>query len=103
MKQKRNKLAKLERNRFSVFCSDDKCYLCDSTYQLTWDEIYKGRNRQKSMQYGFCIRLCLNCHRRINEDYDYINHWQKKAQNYFETHYGSREDFLSEFYRNYLD
>lgn len=102
MKNKSNKLAKLERNRYSVFHDGKKCYLCDSEYQLTWDEIFKGRNRKKSMEYGFCIRLCLNCHRKINEDYDYINYWQKKSQEYFETHCGSRDDFLSIFYRNYL-
>ena len=103
MKYKSNKLAKLEKNRYSVFCSDDKCFLCDNTYQLTWDEIFKGSNRQTSMKYGFCIRLCLNCHRRINEDYDYINYWKKEAQKYYESNYGSREDFIKAFGRNYLD
>lgn len=102
MKQRSNKLSKLERNRFSVFHDGESCYLCGSNYQLTWDELFKGRNRQNSMKYGFCLRLCLNCHRRINEDYDYINNWQIKSQMYFEEHYGSRDDFIKIFYKNYL-
>jgi len=102
MKNKSSKLAKLERGRFSVFCSDDYCSLCGSNYQLTWDEIFKGSNRQMSMKYGFCNRLCLKCHRRINEDYEYIDYWHKIAQNYYEEHYGTREDFIKDFGRNYL-
>ena len=102
MKNKTNKLAKLEKNRFSVFHDGKSCYLCGSDYQLTWDELLKGRNRKNSMKYGFCLRLCLDCHRRINENYEYINYWSQKSQKYFEDHYGTREDFINIFYRNYL-
>lgn len=102
MKNKTSKLAKLEKNRFSVFHDGGSCYLCGNNYQLTWDEIFKGRNRKNSMKYGFCVRLCLDCHRRINEDYEYIHNWQVKGQQYFEEHYGTRDDFISIFYRNYL-
>ena len=63
MQNKSNKLASLERNRYSVFSNDTKrCYLCGSTYKLTWHEIYLGKNRQNSMKNGLCLRLCLNCH-----------------------------------------
>ena len=41
--------------------------------------------------------------KRINEDYDYINYWKKEAQKYYESNYGSREDFIKAFGRNYLD
>ena len=63
MKNKSNKLAKLEKDRFSVFTNNkDKCMFCSATTNLTWHEIFRGRNRANSMKYGFCLRMCLNCH-----------------------------------------
>jgi len=63
IKKRSKKLVKKEKNRYSVFTSKDKCFVCDSKYQLTWNEIFRGRNRINSMKYGFCLRMCLNCHR----------------------------------------
>ena len=71
MKKKSNKLRKLENNRFSLFDSGDKCHYCPSKYNLTWHEIYAGKNRQNSMKYGLCLRLCLNCHRKLQEVYNF--------------------------------
>lgn len=102
MKNKSNKLAKLERKRFSVFTANDRCMVCKSTYQLTWNEIYRGRNRINSMKYGFCLRMCLNCHREYQEDVLFNELWHKTAQKYFEQNYGTREDFIAIFRRNYL-
>lgn len=102
MKNKSNKLAKLERNRFSVFTDDKQCFVCKSTYQLTWHEIFAGRNRLKSMKYGFCLRLCLKCHSEKQEDVEFNNFWHRQAQLYFEENGGSREDFLAEFRKNYI-
>lgn len=104
MHLKSNKLAKLERNRFSVFSDNkDECFICKSTYQLTWHEIYAGRNRRNSMEDGFCLRLCLYCHEKNQEDDDFNDFWHREAQLYFEKHIGSREDFLSKYRKNYLD
>ena len=103
MKNKSKKQTKKERERFSVFTANDKCMICDSTYQLTWNEIYRGRNRSNSMKYGFCLRMCLNCHREYQEDAIFNELWHKKAQRYFEEHYGTRDDFISIFRRNYLE
>ncbi len=101
--QKSNKLAKLERNRYSVFSNDTKkCYLCDSTYKLTWHEIYAGKNRSNSMEDGFCLRMCLNCHREYQDDTNFNDFWHREAQLYFEEHYGTKEDFISRYRRNYL-
>lgn len=60
IKNKTTKLSKLEKDRFSLFTDGkDKCMFCESTYQLTWHEIYSGRNRQNSMKYYLCLRMCL--------------------------------------------
>ena len=98
-----NKLAKLEKNRYSVFTEDTKrCYLCGSTYKLTWHEIYSGKNRQNSMRYGLCLRLCLNCHSKEQEDGQFNDYWHKQGQLYWEENIGSREEFIKVFRKNYL-
>ena len=103
MKTKSNKLAKLERNRFSVFSDKkDKCMFCSSTTNLTWHEIFAGRNRQNSMKYALCLRMCLYCHEEKQEDTIFNDFWHKKAQEYFEKNIGSREEFWRVFRRNYL-
>ena len=103
MQNKSNKLASLERNRYSVFSNDTKrCYLCGSTYKLTWHEIYAGKNRQNSMRYGLCLRLCLNCHSKEQEDSQFNDYWHNQGQLYWEKNIGSREEFIKVFRRNYI-
>ena len=99
---KSNKLAKLEKNRFSVFTNNKECFVCKSTYQLTWNEIFRGRNRVNSMKYGFCLRMCLNCHTEKQEDIEFNDFWHEQAQIYFENNIGSRNEFITIFRRNYL-
>ena len=104
MQNKSNKLASLERNRYSVFSEDtEKCYLCGSTYKLTWHEIYSGKNRQNSMKNGLCLRLCLNCHSKEQEDSQFNDYWHKQGQLYWEENIGSRKEFIKVFRRNYLE
>ena len=72
IKKKSNKLAKLERNRFSILTDDlDHCYIC-KTMKLRevprqdLHEIYPGRNRKICMRYGFVAPLCRECHEKRN-------------------------------------
>ena len=103
MKTKSNRLAKLEKNRFSVFTNNkDKCMFCPSTYHLTWHEIYRGRNRQNSMKYKLCLRMCDRCHDKYQEDIEFNNHWHKKGQLAFITNYPNLK-FEDIFKINYLD
>ena len=104
IKKKSNKLAKLEKDRFSVFTNNkNKCMFCSATTNLTWHEIFRGRNRSNSMKYGFCLRICLSCHESKQEDSQFNNFLHKKAQLYYEEHIGSRTEFISIFRKNYLD
>lgn len=104
MKKKSNKLAKLERNRYSVFFDSlSMCCNCGSMRDITKHEIYEGRNRQNSMRYGFVLPLCLPCHQRLQENIDFSKKWKVKAQDYFEKNYGTREDFISIFRMNYKE
>ena len=103
IKNKSNKLSKLEKSRFSVFSNNNqKCYLCGSSYNLTWHEICAGKNRQNSMKYGLYLRLCLNCHEKRQEDIIFNEFWHKKGQSLWESEIGSREEFIKVFRRNYL-
>lgn len=103
LKNKSNKLAKLERNRKSVFTDDkDKCMFCGATANLTWHEIYAGRNRKNSMEDGLCLRMCLSCHNTKQEDIQFNEFWHREAQLYYERHIGSKEEFLARYRRNYL-
>lgn len=102
MKNKSNKLAKLERNRTSLFTDNkDKCMFCSSTYQLTWHEIYSGRNRQNSMKYKLCLRMCKRCHEEKQNDKNFNDFWRKKGQTMFNETYPNL-DFEKIFKRNYL-
>lgn len=103
MRFKSNKLAKFERNRFSVFTDTDYCFMCGSIYQLTWNEIYRGKNRINSMKYGFCLRMCLSCHRLYQDDVDFNEYWHRQAQLYWENNISTREEFLKVFWRNWLE
>lgn len=102
IKKKSRKLAKLERNRFSLFTDNkDKCMFCGSTYKLTWHEIYCGRNRQNSMKYGLCLRMCLRCHELKQEDNQFNEEWHIKGQLKFIESYPNLV-FEDIFKKNYL-
>lgn len=101
MKVKSNKLAKLERDRFSLFTDDNsKCMICGSTYKLTWHEIFSGRNRQNSMKYGLCLRMCLACHQGKQEDKEFNDLYHQKGQALFEETYPDL-NFIEIFGRGY--
>ena len=102
MKSKSNKLAKLEKNRFSLFSDDTtKCFICGSNYKLTWHEIFGGRNRSNSIKYGLCLRLCLACHVRYQDDIKFNKEWRVKGQKKFNDVYQDL-DFIEIFKRNWL-
>ena len=66
--KKSNKLAKLERNRFSWFTDDlNKCYFCPNT-SVDKHEIFGGCRRQTSMKYGMVLPLCRMHHSLFQND-----------------------------------
>lgn len=104
MKFKTNKLRQLEKNRYSVFYENlSVCCNCDGMMNITKHEIFEGRNRQNSMKFGFVLPLCVDCHRKLQDDIAFNDKWKKESQIYFETHIGTHEDFIEIFRRNYLD
>jgi len=102
MKTKSNKLRKLENNRKSLFTDNkNKCMFCENIYDLTWHEIYAGKNRQNSMKYDLCLRMCVKCHKAFQENKAFNDYWHKQGQIKFEEIY-SHEDFMNIFHENYL-
>lgn len=101
IKKKSSKLAKLEKNRFSILTNDlEHCYICKAKKQ-DLHEIFGGRNRQASMRYGLVIPLCRKCHSLIENNETLKQKWHKVAQKEFEKHYKS-ENFMQIFRKNYL-
>lgn len=101
IKKKSNKLAKLENNRFSIITNNlDKCYICKKN-KKDLHEVFGGRNRKKSMQYGLVIPVCRKCHQMIPKDKTLNEKLHKVGQKVFEKHYKT-ENFIQEFGKNYL-
>lgn len=102
LKSKSNELAKLEKNRFSIiYPNKNKCCLCSNTTNLTWHEIYRGRNRRNSMKYGLCLRLCINCHEKYQNNKEFNDYWLKNGQLKFMESYPDL-NFNDIFKINYL-
>ena len=103
MKNKSNKLARLERKRTSVFTNDlEHCLLCGKK-KNDLHEIFSGKNRINSIKYNFVIPLCRECHSLNQNNLFFNDYWHRIGQEYFEYNIGTREEFICIFRRNYLD
>ena len=102
IRQKTSKLARLERNRFSVFTDNlDHCIIC-GVKKNHLHEIFFGKNRQKSMQYGFVIPVCTTCHTEMHKNKEWQKYCHKKGQIYWEENIGNRDEFIKVFGKSYL-
>ena len=108
IKKRTSKLAKIERERFSLFTNDlDHCIICGKS-PINKHEIFFGaKNRQKSIQYGLVIPLCTAEHHNqvgctgIHFNKDLRKEWQIKGQKKFQEVYPDL-DFLEIFGENYI-
>ncbi len=99
IKKKSNKLANMEKKRFSIFTNDlAKCYYCGKRLKkIDKHEVFGGSNRQRSMKNGFVVGLCNECH----SDEVVINELRKDLQKEYEKSH-SREDFIRLIGKSYL-
>lgn len=96
MKQKSNKLVQKEKKRFSILTNNlEKCYFC-SNKKMELHEAFRGRNRQKSMEWGLVVPICRKCHSKITNDKEFSKILETKAKNVFIKKY-SKEKFIEEF------
>ena len=103
IKKKSSKLAKLERDRFSIITDDfTKCYICQrKTKLIEKHEIFGGSNRPTSMKYGLVIPVCRNCHQIIPKTKTLNQKLHKVGKKAFEKRYKT-ENFIKLFGKNYL-
>lgn len=104
IKQKSNKLAKKEKDRFSILQDEDgKCFICKKTYkELDKHEAFGGSNRQKSIEHGLVYYLCRECHQKADLDKNTRQMLHDFAREEFIKMH-NEEKFLKEFGKNYLD
>ena len=102
MKQKSNKLAKLERNRTSILTDDlEHCFICKRQASEI-HEIYSSGSRKQSMIYNFTIPICRQCHQRVTlNHYDNLQLKQICQRKYEENH--TRDEFMAIIGKNYLE
>lgn len=93
--------------RYSIFTNDlEHCIICKKP-NVNLHEIFYGRNRQNSKDYGLVIPLCQEYHHNqynqtgIHFDEELCDYWHKYGQQMFEMTYPEL-DFLDIFKRSYL-
>lgn len=91
---------------FSVFTDDmEHCYFTGYA-PVEHHHIFNKYNKKRSEQYGFIMPLRPDLHPNgvhAGADAKLIDTRLKiMAQEYYEAHYGTREQFIKEFGRSYL-
>lgn len=91
---------------WSVLVDDlEHCYVTGSN-MICIHHVFNGPNRALSEKYGFLIPLHPDWHNmtpysvHMDEAFDLF--LKQKGQTYYESHYGTREDFIREFGESYL-
>jgi hypothetical protein len=84
--------------------AEDYCYYCGAPYAST-HEVYEGSGRRQiSIRYGMQVRLCIFCHKDVQEhplqgrDLELKQEFQRK----FEAEGNGRDEFIKLFSCNYL-
>ena len=91
----------------SVIQSEKECYVCGTTLNLHSHHcLYGVSNRKQAERRGLKVWLCAYHHNMSNEGVHFNKsldiRLKTMAQEYYESHYGTREQFVREFGRNYL-
>ena len=91
---------------------DKYCYVCHTPYNLHCHHIFEGTaNRAASERRGFKIYLCAAHHNMSSygvhsdsaDGRALDRRLKQMAQRYYETCMGTREEFIQEFTRSYMD
>lgn len=82
-----------------------ECIVCGSPYVEIHHIFHGTGRRQISDKYGYVVPLCRRHHTgpegvHFNRAFDL--ELMRKAQDHFESHYGTREDFIKVFGKSYL-
>jgi hypothetical protein len=81
----------------------EECEMCGRWgYLPPPHHIFNKFNKARSEKYGYMLKLCDSCHKRIHADYELWDKYKAECQRDYESKHGSREDFIEEFTRSYL-
>lgn len=91
---------------YSVLTDDLKHCIITGDCNIEIHHVFNASNRSLSEKYGFLVPLRSDWHNMtpysIHMDQRFDESLKRKAQKYYEEHYGSREDFREEFGKSYL-
>lgn len=81
------------------------CVVCGSPNIQRHHVICGTANRKKSDKYGYIIPLCYEHHiggNGIHRNRGMDLRWKELAQQHYEKHVGTRQDFIKEFGKSWL-
>lgn len=92
---------------WQVFTDDFEHSIMSGLSPVAIHHIFGKSERKLSEKYGFLIPLTPHEHNMggqkcIHQNKDFDLYWKRKAQEYYEEHYGTRDDFRKEFGKSYL-
>jgi len=100
IKKRTYKLAKAEKNRFSIIYRDlDKCGICGAK-RTDLHEVFGGAYRQASIKHGMVMPLCHEHHERMHRDYKYALNYKIAFEERFLVNH-SLEEFIEIFKIDY--
>lgn len=101
-----NRTAGSMKRLYSVLTDDLEHCIVTGSCNVAIHHVFNGANRKLSEKYGFLVPLRPDWHNMtpysVHMDQWFDESLKCKAQKYYETHYGSREDFRREFGKSYL-
>lgn len=102
MKSRTNKLAKAEKERFSIIYHDlTKCCNCGSKIGIEKNEVFEGAYRQLSIKLGMITPFCKQCHKLFHNDIIFNLTYKVMFQKEFlKTH--TLDEFITLFKQDYI-
>lgn len=85
----------------SIIQKERECYLCGRSYPLHRHHVLHGFNRKKADQDGLTVYLCIDCHIALHQLGFHDRELKKVAQEAWEHRYGTTEDFVKRYGKNY--
>ena len=102
IKKKSKKLAKLEKNRFSIITKDlEHCYICrfqgKKVLRDDLHEVYEGANRKRSILNGLVVPLC----RKHHQNEEILSELKVATQQKYELNH-TRDEFIKLIGKSYI-
>lgn len=92
--------------RKSVLTDDLKHCIVTGSPDIHIHHVFGGPNRKKSDQDGFIIPLRPDYHNMgdhgIHSNRDMDIHYKQECQKYFESHVGTRKEFIARYGKSWL-